>query len=67
MIRAGFASVSDTVIIPMQDYLELDKTARINIPSTLGGNWEWRMKRGALTEELSKRMYEYAEIYGRLR
>ena len=67
MIRTAHASVSDTVIIPMQDYLELDKTARINIPSTLGGNWEWRMKKDALTDELCKKMYDYAEIYGRLR
>ncbi|MBR4831668.1 MAG: 4-alpha-glucanotransferase [Butyrivibrio sp.] len=67
MIRLAFASVSDTVIIPMQDYLELDKTARINIPSTLGGNWCWRMKDRALTQELCAQVREYANIYGRLR
>ncbi|SFB85667.1 4-alpha-glucanotransferase [Butyrivibrio sp. YAB3001] len=66
-IRSAFASVSDTAIIPMQDYLELDKYARINTPSTLGNNWVWRMKKDALTDELSAKMHDYARIYGRLR
>ena len=66
-IRSAFASVSDTAIIPMQDYLELDMYARINTPSTLGGNWVWRMKKDALTEELCNKMHDYARIYGRLR
>ena len=66
-IRACFASVSDTAIIPMQDYLELDMEARINTPSTLGGNWVWRMKSDAITDELCSKMHDYARIYGRLR
>ena len=65
-IRACFASVSDTAIIPMQDYLELPSYARINTPSTLGGNWVWRMKADALSKELSSKMHDYARIYGRL-
>ncbi len=67
MIRAAFGSVSDTAIIPMQDYLELDAYARINTPSTLGGNWVWRMKKDALSKELCQKMHDYARIYGRLR
>ncbi|MCR5657369.1 MAG: 4-alpha-glucanotransferase [Butyrivibrio sp.] len=64
-IRATFASVSDTAIIPMQDYLELGKEARINTPSTLGGNWVWRMKSDACTDELAERMLDLAKTYGR--
>ncbi|SEF77566.1 4-alpha-glucanotransferase [Butyrivibrio sp. Su6] len=67
MVRAAFASVSDTAIIPMQDYLELGAEARINTPSTLGGNWVWRMRKDALSDSLCKEMYDYARIYGRLR
>ena len=67
MIRAAFASVSDTAIIPMQDYLELDAYARINTPSTLGGNWVWRMKKDALSDSLCEKMHDYARIYGRLK
>ncbi|MCD8039424.1 MAG: 4-alpha-glucanotransferase [Lachnospiraceae bacterium] len=65
MIRAALGSVADTAIIPMQDYLGLGSEARINTPSTLGGNWEWRMERGACTKELSERMLELSRVYGR--
>lgn len=65
LIRAALGSVADAAIIPMQDYLELGSEARFNMPSTLGGNWEWRMKRGACTVELSKHMLELARLYGR--
>ena len=63
LIRAAFSSVADTAIIPMQDYLELDESARINIPSTLGGNWQWRMEGDELTDELCERMHDYAKIF----
>ncbi len=66
LIRVALASVSDTAIIPLQDYLELGSEARINTPSTLGGNWEWRVKAEACTPELSARMLELAQIYGRI-
>lgn len=65
-IRAAIASVADTAIIPMQDYLGLDERARINIPSTLGINWKWRMKKNACTQELAKRIYTMCKLYGRV-
>lgn len=44
LIEYAFASVADRVIIPMQDFLELDTTARMNFPGTVGGgNWRWRL------------------------
>ena len=64
-IRATFMSVSDTAIIPMQDYLELGSEARINTPSTLGNNWTWRMKGDALSPELAEKMKDMAKTYGR--
>ena len=42
MMLAALASVCDTCILPLQDILGLSSEARINIPSTLGGNWQWR-------------------------
>ena len=66
MIRAALGSVADTAIIPMQDYLKLGGEARMNVPSTLGTNWKWRMKKDALTPELAKHMYKYAKMFGRL-
>ena len=66
LVRMALASVSDTAIIPLQDYLELGSEARINTPSTLGGNWEWRVAADACTPELSARMLELAQIFGRI-
>ena len=65
MIRLAYAAVSDTCIIPVQDFLELGEEARINTPSTLGTNWTWRMKSDALTDELAARMAELVRIYKR--
>jgi 4-alpha-glucanotransferase len=65
-IRSAQSSVSNTCIIPMQDYLNLDDSARINTPSTLGNNWKWRMRAEACTDELAQRMYEMAHTYGRI-
>jgi 4-alpha-glucanotransferase len=49
----------------MQDYLELDDSARFNIPSTLGGNWIWRVKSKQLTEKLAKKIARLVKIYYR--
>lgn len=65
-IRAAVASCADTAIIPIQDYLELGSEARINVPSTLGTNWRWRMDKDALTKELAKKIRQLAKTYGRL-
>ncbi len=65
LIRLAMGSVADTVIIQMQDYLELGNEARINIPSTLGNNWNWRMQKGACTGKLAERIREMTELYGR--
>ena len=65
MIRAAYMSVAHTVIIPMQDFLELGSKARINTPSTLGGNWEWRMSADAASKELSEKIRKMTAAYGR--
>lgn len=66
-IALAMSSVANLCMIPMQDYLCLDKEARINTPSTLGGNWTWRMEKGAFTEELAGQMKRLTVIYGRSR
>lgn len=65
-VRMAMMSVADTCVIPLQDYLGLDKEARINKPSTLGGNWLWRMTEEMLTEEVIKKIYRLTEISARL-
>lgn len=66
-IRAAFMSVADTAIIPMQDYLGLGSGARINVPSTLGNNWQWRMKKGAFTRKLALEIRKMTKLYGRVK
>ena len=66
LIRAAWGSVAVFAITPMQDLLGLDNAARMNYPSTLGGNWIWRMPAGALDEFLRSRLYETNLVYGRL-
>ena len=64
-IRGAFSSVADMCIIPMQDFLGLGEEARMNIPSTLGNNWTWRMKEDALTEGLAEKIAGLTKLYGR--
>ena len=64
-IRLAIASTADTCIIPMQDYLALGSKGRINIPSTQGGNWVWRMKKGAFTLKLAKEINSLTSLYYR--
>ncbi|MDR2546000.1 MAG: 4-alpha-glucanotransferase [Lachnospiraceae bacterium] len=64
-IRAALASVSDTAIIPMQDYLGLDSRARINTPSTVGGNWQWRLAADYAGGDLAVKIRAMTELYRR--
>lgn len=64
-IRTLEASVADTVLIPLQDVLGLGTEARMNQPATVGGNWRWRYRPGALQPELAQRLKEMAELYDR--
>ena len=67
MIRGAMSSVSRLCVIQMQDYLELDGTARMNFPGTLSSaNWTWRAQEGFLTESLTKRIRETTKRYGRI-
>ena len=66
MIRTAFASVSDTCIIPMQDYLDLGGEARMNFPGTMtDANWTWRAAPGYL-DGLAEKILRLTRLYGRL-
>jgi 4-alpha-glucanotransferase len=66
LIRLLMMSVADTVIFPMQDILGLGGQARMNLPSTREGNWEWRLSPDLLTPQVTERLREMTEIYGRI-
>ncbi len=66
IIRQAMMSTANTCIIPLQDYLELDNSARINEPSTLGDNWKWRVRGEFLTKDKAKEIKELTRLSARL-
>ncbi len=66
MMRAAWSSVADMAIVPMQDLLGLDSKARMNIPSTTGGNWVWRATPEQIDMKLAKKLHKCMEMYARL-
>ena len=67
MITSALSSVADTTIITMQDILELGCFARMNIPSTVGENWKWRMLATDLCEENFEKLGYLTKLYSRAR
>lgn len=66
VIRTALASVSDTCVVQMQDYLDLGAEARMNFPGTLTDkNWTWRAKAGFDSDELAQRICGLTKLYGR--
>ena len=65
MIALILRSAAARCIIPMQDWLGLDNSARINQPSTVGQNWRWRLKKTQLTKKLQKEICLLTTRYGR--
>ncbi|MBM4347030.1 MAG: 4-alpha-glucanotransferase, partial [Deltaproteobacteria bacterium] len=65
LIRLAMMSVANTVIVPIQDILGLGEEARMNRPSTLSGNWEWRFLPDQLTSAHEEMFLELTAIYGR--
>lgn len=65
MLRVLFATVSDTVIATMQDILDLPASSRMNMPSTIGGNWQWRMKAEDLTQDKKDFLVKITKLYQR--
>jgi len=63
MVRAVWSSVAVYALAPMQDMLGLGGEARMNFPSRLGGNWEWRMSEDDLSEELADKLRELNQLY----
>lgn len=66
MIKTAMASVADTVIIPIQDYIGAGSEARVNVPSTAFGNWQWRIDSRALSCTLCEKIYDVTKLYHRL-
>ncbi len=64
-IDLAMMSTAKICIVPIQDWLALDNSARMNTPGTVDANWAWRLVPGQVTEELGKEMLEVSMRYGR--
>jgi len=65
-ISALLASKANTAIVPLQDVLGLGSEARMNLPNTVAGNWEWRYREGDLRDEFRARLEVVTEACERL-
>lgn len=52
-------------IVPMQDWLERDDASRMNIPSTTGGNWQWRMCKEDINHDLAEEILQMTRVFDR--
>ncbi len=66
LIREAYRSVADLCIVPLTDYLTKGKEARINMPGSGEGNWEWRLVPNFLSDDLARSIRKMTEIYGRV-
>ncbi len=64
-IKSLFASHAKLTIAAMQDVLSLGRDARMNVPSTVGGNWRWRVRREALNSEVACALCRITRTYKR--
>ena len=64
-VGMGMMCAADTCIVPIQDWLELDNTCRMNQPGTVGKNWRWRLTPGQVTDELAEEILVMTQRYGR--
>ena len=54
LISFAIGSNAETVIIPLQDYMQLNSSARINTPGVPNGNWVWRFGKNDITSKLKE-------------
>jgi 4-alpha-glucanotransferase len=65
LIRAALNSITKLAIIPMQDFLALDSTHRMNLPGTIEGNWKWQFNWESISPHLAEKIRHMINIYGR--
>ncbi|MCW8911650.1 MAG: 4-alpha-glucanotransferase, partial [Gammaproteobacteria bacterium] len=65
LIRTAMASVSFLCILPMQDLLMLDSSARMNTPGTIGDNWQWRFEWNQSSTDVIEKISSLIKLYQR--
>jgi 4-alpha-glucanotransferase len=65
LIELAMASVAELCILPCQDILSCNSSARFNTPGRATGNWTWQLSKDDLTENLAQRLLELTRKYRR--
>ena len=65
VIKLAWASVAQIAVAQMQDFLGVDSSGRMNTPSTLGKNWQYRTKSSDFTDKLAKKILKLNKLYNR--
>ncbi len=65
MIRLAMSSVSFLCIVPMQDLMLLDSSARMNVPGTTEGNWLWRFEWEGINKNFAEAVSKLIQCYQR--
>lgn len=67
LIRLAWGSVADMALAPLQDLLNLDGKARMNMPGRQEGNWQWRVTPDQPVEQSLQGLHEFTWLYNRMR
>lgn len=65
LIRVSMMSVAVFAIFPLQDIFAIGSEGRMNTPSTLGGNWSWRMTEALYDEKKAEWLKKMSRLYAR--
>lgn len=67
VFRVAYSSVAVLTVFAVQDILKLGNWARMNLPSSMGNNWKWRMQKGQLGQHELECMRYLASVFDRER
>ncbi len=65
MIACAWQSIAELSVAQMQDFLNAGRSGRMNTPSVLGGNWQYRTCEEDFSEDLAKQIRKLNRTYGR--
>ena len=65
LLEAAWRSVAQVAVVPLQDVLNLGTEARMNLPGTSEGNWQWRLQAEQLDRSATERLREATILFGR--
>jgi malto-oligosyltrehalose synthase/4-alpha-glucanotransferase len=64
--RVAYASTAKIAMLPIQDVIGLDETARMNNPASAKNNWAWRLAKQYLTDDVEEKLLEWVKLYNRV-